>query len=385
MNIAYIHTGQWPSNSPSFTFVTLNAIALAEYFSNIYLFVKKNNEEPTENILKNNFDLVQPKNLHIELIETSKIVKTNLLYGKKIVKKLKELVENKNLDIIITRNSRMLKFLLPFKLNNNVKLYYEAHDFYADLSLRNDIDIKKNRKEEKNEQTYLPHVTGIICLQNEQKEIYEKVFPTVKCYLARTGLQKVLNKNEEKKYLTYIGSLDQHKGILQLLKALGKSESKPHLLIIGGKNDREIESVKKEVSKYYEDSLVTITGWVNNKDLRKYLRQTAIGIVPLTDTFFNRFLTSPLKLFDYYSYSIPVIASDLPTSRELVLEGMTGFFFEEGNEQDLASTIDKLFSNKTLIDKMRYETYKHAHRFLWKNRAKAQYKIFKNKLHEKKN
>ena len=41
MKIAYVHTGLWPSNSPSFTFVTYNTNAIAQEFEKCYLFVKK--------------------------------------------------------------------------------------------------------------------------------------------------------------------------------------------------------------------------------------------------------------------------------------------------------------------------------------------------------
>ena len=54
MNVAYVHTGQWPSNSPSFTFVTLNAIGMSTEFEECFLFVKKNSNDDVEYILKNN-------------------------------------------------------------------------------------------------------------------------------------------------------------------------------------------------------------------------------------------------------------------------------------------------------------------------------------------
>jgi glycosyltransferase involved in cell wall biosynthesis len=117
---------------------------------------------------------------------------------------------------------------------------------------------------------------------------------------------------------------------------------------------------------------------VGKDELKNYLIKTAIGVIPLTETFFNKFITSPLKLFDYYSYCIPVIATDLPTTRELIVEGKTGYFFKNEHYKELAERIDELYPNEKIIDKMRLDINNFAQSFLWKNRAIELIKIFKN-------
>ena len=106
-----------------------------------------------------------------------------------------------------------------------------------------------------------------------------------------------------------------------------------------------------------------------------YLSRTAVGVIPLKDTFFNRYLTSPLKLFDFYSHGIPVIATDLPTNRELIIENKTGVFFEPDNPFDLAQKIDMLFSNSEKLKEMSENIYDFASQYRWKNRAQQILKI----------
>jgi glycosyltransferase involved in cell wall biosynthesis len=380
LKIAYVHTGQWPSNSPSFTFVTLNAIGLSAEFDQSYLFVKKNSEDDINKILLDSFNLLKPSNLSINRIIHNSIINSNLFYYRKVVKILTNLIESNKLDVVITRNSSFLKYLVPLKKKYGVHIYFESHDFYADLSLRDDINVKKKKHSEKNERKYIPHVSGILCLQTAQKKLYNENFPTVKSFVARTGLHEINNINNEKTYLTYIGSLDKHKGLLQLLQALNLSKTKPRLLIVGGKSSSEIIEIEKQIENNYNPELVEVTGWIDRNNLANYLKQTAIGIIPLTGTFFNKYLTSPLKLFDYYSYCIPVIATDLPTTRELIIEGKTGLFFEDGNINDLANKIDKLFSNKNIIDNMRSEVYSFANNLLWRNRARILKEIFEEQI-----
>jgi glycosyltransferase involved in cell wall biosynthesis len=380
VKVAYVHTGQWPSNSPSFTFVTLNAIGLSAEFDQSYLFVKKNSEDDNDKILLDNFNLSQPSNLSINRIVHNSFINSNIFYYRKVVKILNNLIESNKLDVIITRNSTFLKYLIPLKRKYGIQVYFESHDFYADLSLRDDINVKKKKHFEKNEKKYIPHISGILCLQAAQKKLYDEKFPNVKSFVARTGLHEINNINNKKTYLTYIGSLDKHKGLLQLLQALNLSKTNPRLLIVGGKFSSEIVEIEKQIENNYNPELVEVTGWIDRIKLSKYLEQTAVGIVPLTGTFFNKYLTSPLKLFDYYSHCIPVIATDLPTTRELIIEGKTGLFFEDENIQDLAIKIDKLFSNKNIIDEMRSEVCSYANNLLWSNRAKILKEIFEEQI-----
>ena len=41
--------------------------------------------------------------------------------------------------------------------------------------------------------------------------------------------------------------------------------------------------------------------------------QASLGVVMLRDTYYNRYLTCPVKALDYLSHGLPAIGSDLPT------------------------------------------------------------------------
>jgi len=149
-------------------------------------------------------------------------------------------------------------------------------------------------------------------------------------------------------------------------------------LIIGGKSNKQIEEYYALAEKYYRKEKVEITGWVYRPQLEQYLTKVKIGVIPLQDTFFNRFLTSPLKLFDFYSYSIPVLSADLPTMRELVKENETGLFFNPDNPKELAQQIDFLYTHEDSLEKMSEKIYTIAEKYLWKNRAQKLLDAIKN-------
>ena len=379
MNMAYVHTGLFPSNSPSLTFTVFNAIGLAQVFDNCHFFVKKNTSLHEDQVLKTRLGLTQPNNLKIHAIPRPALIDSNYFYYRQVYKRIKSLVCTDGLDAVISRNVTFLPYLVRIRNEFKIPVYHETHDFFADLSLRTDINVKKRRRQEQLELKNIPHITGLICLQHAQKELYAKIFPKAEIHVARTGIHALHDRqNVKRDHITYIGSFDAHKGIAILLKALQQTKSAPPLLLIGGKNEKEIAELRNVIREHYDNSKVSITGWIDKKTLTSYLEKTAVGIIPLRDTFFNRYLTSPLKLFDFYSHGIPVIASDLPTLRELVEGGRTGLFFKPDDAEDLARQIDLLFARPDVLEKMSRDTLKAAAEFLWEKRARQIHNIVKH-------
>jgi glycosyltransferase involved in cell wall biosynthesis len=364
--VAYVHTGVWPSNSPSFTFVTYNALSLAKQFKQVILYIKKGSSNSSDNILRYQFGQELPQNLKIIALPLI-FKKINFLYYFFVLLSLLYVKPS----VIITRHVGFLPFLIILKKICGVPVFFEAHDFFTDLSLRDD---KINRTKKKNhflEKKYLNSLTGFICLQKTQATLYGKYYPDLPIHVLRTGINRINKTEFEQAYfLCYIGSIDQHKGIMTIFKAASLSRTKPDIMIIGGKTEKEIRHIQEISSKYYYRDKTVITGWLTKPDLDKYLNQVRIGMVSLEETFFNHYITSPLKIFDYYSFGIPVLATDLPTTRELIDNGMTGFLFPAGDTEACANFIDDLYADKVLYERMRDNVYKKAESLLWENRAK---------------
>jgi len=378
MNIAYIHSGFWPSNSPSVTFVTYNAVGLSRVFDKVFLFIKQKADIDADQVFKSAFALEKPDNLILINAYTMPRIKSNYLYFSRVRSRIQKLFRKEGLDALVTRSTTFLPFMLRLKERLGLPVFYETHDFFADLSVRSDLTGKNRFRQSQLERAYIPGLSGLFCLQESQIEWYRKSFPGQNFHLLRTGIYNLFrHPMEGRNAVAYIGSLDFHKGIEVLLNALNRSESKPHLLLIGGKTTQEMERLQREAARLYQAQKVTVTGWVNKEQLHGYLQQTALGIIPLRDTFFNRYLTSPLKLFDYYSFGIPVIASDLPTTRSLITENDTGFFFQNEDSAELAARIDRILGDRKRLERMSNAVYEHAESYLWEKRAERMYRIVK--------
>lgn len=366
--IVYVHAGEWPSKSPSPTFATYNSIGLAKKFNKCYFFIKRNTKKNSEQILHNYFKTEQPDNLIIKQVKRPRI-DSNRLFCRKVYKKIKSLIKHEKIDAVVSRHIKFLPYLAKIKNKFDIPTFFESHDFYANLSIRDDINRKKKKEQYKLENKYIPKISGIICLQKAQKKLYKQKFPNTMAKVARTGIHQFYRTNNAQKHITYVGSLDPLKGVSHLIKSLQYTDNEPQVLIIGGKHKKEIQKIKKLVERHYTNQKVKITGWIDKAEMHSYLANTMIGVLPLKNTFFNKFLTSPLKLFDYYSYGIPVIASDQPTTRELISEGESGIFFEPENEKELAEQMDYLLNNRKKRESMSEYIYNNCRKYLWSNRA----------------
>ncbi|MDZ7725847.1 MAG: glycosyltransferase [candidate division KSB1 bacterium] len=365
---AYVHSGSWPSPSPSSTFVIYNAAALARVLDSCYLFVQAGSREPVDRICQQDFNMQVPDGLHIISIRTVLSSLTKKLLYQNYKRHICELANQGLVSAMITRRETLLPVLFPIQEKYKIPLLYETHDFYADLSVRDDIDPGKSRQQTL-EREYIPRISGVIGLQSPQLDWYRRYFPQQRFFLARTGLIHRYEPVDSGKYVTYLGSWEPHKGVEIFLNALAQLKPCPPVLFVGGKTEKEVQQFRERVSRYIPLSGVKITGWVGKQQLGAWMRQTAIGVLPLMPTFFNRYLTSPLKLFDYYSYSIPVVASDLPTTRDLIVENETGVFFDPGNSEQLAERIRALLEDREHLESMRRHVYEYAKQFMWAKRA----------------
>jgi len=68
----------------------------------------------------------------------------------------------------------------------------------------------------------------------------------------------------------------------------------------------------------------------------------------------------PYTIIESFACGVPVVSSRIGGLEELIEDGVTGFFFEPGNVDDLSRKIAKLVENKELLSKMRHNARKLA-------------------------
>ena len=368
--IIYIHTGEWPSHSPSIVFATGTVFGLAHHVPAV-LIIRNNSADPTQEIFRTLTGNDMPDGLEIIRVGYGGKTSGHTGFFIQAVKKVGALTRKGEAGAVITRSIGFLPYLVYIRKRYSVPCFFETHDFFSDLRLR--TDLKKTVRTVKNnvyEHIFLPHLDGLICLTDSQKELFEQYYPSMPVTVARTGLLRVEHpETRRENQVCYVGSLDAHKGLGTVLSALaGTADRGLKLLVIGGKNEHEIREFVDLANLMGVGDRVSISGWVHHSDIGHMMDRCIAGVIPLRNTPFNRYITSPLKIFDCFSRSLPVIGSDLPPIRELVEDGKHGFLFTPDRPESLTEALDRYVAGN-MFSVMSPEVEAHAGTFSWEKRG----------------
>jgi len=117
------------------------------------------------------------------------------------------------------------------------------------------------------------------------------------------------------------------------------------------------------------ETRVKFVGFVPHRDIKEYLKEADVGVIPLTDNVTSRYFTSPLKLFEYMAAGLPIVASDLPTIREVLIDHKNAVLVNPGDSKDLARGIKELLDNQELANKLAQRAYEDVKQYSWDMRA----------------
>jgi glycosyltransferase involved in cell wall biosynthesis len=150
------------------------------------------------------------------------------------------------------------------------------------------------------------------------------------------------------------------KGVDTLLGAL-RMLPELELVIIG--------NINKEIIPETLSQRVKLLGHLTNKFVRTELQKARIAVLPNSaQAMTSQFYTSPLKLLEYMACGLSVIASNLPSIREIVSEKECVFFTPD-NPEDLAQAIMKVVKDPDLEAVMSAAAWEKAKEYSWDVRA----------------
>ena len=142
--------------------------------------------------------------------------------------------------------------------------------------------------------------------------------------------------------VVYTGSRQSWKGVEILEKASSIWKSAAKLLVISGKPHTQIPL---------------------------YLKAADVLVLPNTaKEDISLLYTSPMKLFEYMAANRPIVASDLPSLRE-ILDESTACFFEPDNPESLARAIENVLAHKEEADKKAQRAFSKVKEYTWEKRA----------------
>jgi glycosyltransferase involved in cell wall biosynthesis len=155
-----------------------------------------------------------------------------------------------------------------------------------------------------------------------------------------------LNINAGEKAILYFGRIRPYKGIEHLLAAYQQLEDQRSdvRLIIAGEpkkgSEEYLASIREMIRRIDSRSqIISRIEFIPDEEVELYFKAADVLILPYKEIFQSG------VLFLSFSFGLPVIAADVGSFQEEIVEGKTGFLCNSSDAGDLANTIERYFSS----------------------------------------
>jgi glycosyltransferase involved in cell wall biosynthesis len=185
----------------------------------------------------------------------------------------------------------------------------------------------------------------------------------------KPSLRKKLELPLDKKIILYAGHLYGWKGadtILKTAKLLGGEQDIFFVVVGGGTEEQKIFAAKMKEGGIFN---MLSVGHKLKKEIPQYLQSADILLLPNSAKSEESVkYTSPIKMFEYMASGVPIIASDLPSLRE-VLSEENALLIEPDNPQALAESIEKILNDTNLSSQIAQKAKDDVRKYTWDNYA----------------
>ena len=354
MKLTYLAASTLPSNGADAVHVMNVCKAFALEGIEVTLIARKSNS--SENV----FDYygVEHNLFKIYLVNRPNLrVIGGFLFGYNVRKVYRKLSPP---DVIYARSIHALKRVSPKK----IPFFFESHW------------KPQNRLYSKWQKLWLSqsNLIKFIFISKGLEVIYAKLLPT------KVGKFKVLHdacnipeitltlSSSERLQVGYVGSFFKGNGY-SLIPLMAKQLTDIDFHLVGGK-----EPELSQLKEVYALKNLTFYGHVAHKELNQIYSKMDVMLAPYQDDVPSLDWMSPMKLFEYMSYSKAIVASDYPVIRE-VLNDSNSILVKS---DDLNAWIDalKLLKNDAIRQKMGSNAYTcFIANYTWSSRVKEIIKL----------
>jgi glycosyltransferase involved in cell wall biosynthesis len=123
----------------------------------------------------------------------------------------------------------------------------------------------------------------------------------------------------------YTGSFYAWKGVDVVVRAWAKTASNAYLLLIGGP-DKERKDLEEMIPENAKERIRLLPAVERSVAIRS-LAAADIGLLTTSPKEeIGRLYTSPLKQFEYLAAGLPILASDVPSSHEILTDAIAHFY-----------------------------------------------------------
>ncbi len=155
-----------------------------------------------------------------------------------------------------------------------------------------------------------------------------------------------LGVKDDEKTILFFGRIKPYKGLEHLLAAFRQlvASDVNYRLIIAGEvqkgNEKYLAEIQRMVTRELDRGQIILKShFIPDEEMEVFLKAADVLVLPYNEIFQSG------VLFLGYSFGLPVIATDVGSFREEIVEGRTGFLCRPADPADLAKTIETYFAS----------------------------------------
>jgi glycosyltransferase involved in cell wall biosynthesis len=185
-----------------------------------------------------------------------------------------------------------------------------------------------------------------------------RVHKVIRGFVPDTGCS-IRQNSSSPDTIVYLGLLEHHKGVLQLLDSFFKTRDEQGFkLAIVGEGSLKGE-LRTRVERHGLSNRVSIPGFIGRKEVEAIRKNAAAQIVPSV-----WYENAPSVILEAYSLGLPVLASDIGGLPEIVGPDSGSLLFPMGDVDRLAKLIvDAWLTRDSLNDRRRMARKTYETRF----------------------
>lgn len=168
-------------------------------------------------------------------------------------------------------------------------------------------------------------------------------------FLAELAHSPTLPWSERPPLVVYVGSMGPERGFREAVTAISLlPEGLNARLAFGGPVTPEL---REEIGRLPGSDRTEVLGLLDRVEVASLLSRARVGLVPLhrMPNFLNAL---PVKLFEYMSAGVPVVASDFPLWRQIIEDAGCGLLVDPSDTKAIALAIEYLLTHPEEAQRM---------------------------------
>jgi glycosyltransferase involved in cell wall biosynthesis len=170
--------------------------------------------------------------------------------------------------------------------------------------------------------------------------------------------------------IVYAGQLYPWKGVDVLVEAATQIPQ-ARLVILGGiAGEADLERIRSLVAARGLTERTELPGGVPHARVAEELARASVVAVPFLRSAMTERHTSPIKAFEAMAAGRPIVATNLPSSREFLRDGENALLVPPGDAEALAAALRRVLEDRELAARLARTAFSEAPTYSWDARAR---------------